>query len=158
VTAVRDQVRDRWQAGVDAIHLLFFIDARNLEAAFIGIDAVQQEFGCRIPAMVTLDLPHNGTLLSGHHIDQVWSLAAGYKPAAIGIASYGYGAAELRRLREVADVPLGLFLDVCHGESASWLVEILEPLLAERLLSYCGLSCTVPSIEYVKTVAALLRH
>jgi methionine synthase I (cobalamin-dependent) len=157
VGAVREQVRHLWQAGVDAIHLVFFIDARNVQAAFMGIDAVQQEVGCRIPTMLTLDLPFPGTLLSGHRIDQVWSLIAAYKPIALGIASYGYGGEELRRVREVADVPLGLLLDVCHGEPASWLVEILEPLLAARLLSYCGLSCTVPSLDYVRTVAALLK-
>jgi hypothetical protein len=38
-----------------------------------------------------------------------------------------------------------------------WLAECLEPLLDQRLLNFCGLSCTVPSIEYVKTIARLIQ-
>jgi hypothetical protein len=30
--------------------------------------------------------------------------------------------------------------------------------VAEGLLNYCGISCTVPSIEYVKAISALLKR
>jgi methionine synthase I (cobalamin-dependent) len=157
VAASRDQVRALWAGGVDAIHLVHFNDARNIEAALAGIDGVQQELGCRIPAMVTLDLPFGGALLSNHRPDQLWSIIEAYRPIALGIASYGRGVEDLRQLREVSGLPIGWILDPCHGESASWAAEILKPLLEERLLNYCGIGCTVPSLDYVTAIADLLR-
>jgi len=38
------------------------------------------------------------------------------------------------------------------------MAECLGPLLDERLLSFCGLSCTVPSIEYVRAIARLIEE
>jgi methionine synthase I (cobalamin-dependent) len=161
----RDHIRQLWSAGVDAIHLVFFNDAKNIEAAFVAIDSLQQELGCRIPAILTLDVPFHGLLLSGQTVEQLCSQIAGFSPLAFGLATYGSGGDELRHVRQISDVPVGLLLDPfpyaigVDLRPASWLAEVLEPLLAEGLLSYCGLSCTVPSIDYVKAVAALIaRH
>jgi hypothetical protein len=44
-----------------------------------------------------------------------------------------------------------------ENRSLGWLVECLGPLLSEGLLNFCGLSCTVPSIEYVKAVIDLIK-
>ena len=40
----------------------------------------------------------------------------------------------------------------------SWLTDTLAPLLEEGLLNYCGLSNTVPSMDYVRTIATLIAR
>jgi hypothetical protein len=114
--------------------------------------------------IITFDLDPMGTILSGDRPEALWDLLRDYKPIALGIATYGYGEDTLRRLRDVTDVPLGLLLDpfpwantVTLNRPIEWLTECLGPLPDERLLSFCGLSCTVPSIEYVKAVAGLIQ-
>jgi hypothetical protein len=106
-----------------------------------------------------------GTILSGERPEALWDQLRDYKTVALGLATYGYGEDTLRRLRDVTDVPLGLLLDpfpcaipLTQNRPIEWLSEGLEPLLDERLLSFCGLSCTVPSIEYVKAIAGLIRQ
>jgi hypothetical protein len=70
----------------------------------VGIDSLQNELGCRIPVIITIDVP--GLLLFTHRVEQVWSLVARYSPVAMDIASYGSGADDLRRLRDVSDVAM----------------------------------------------------
>jgi methionine synthase I (cobalamin-dependent) len=165
VVAFAEQIRDLWIAGIDAIHLAFYLDSRNLEAALHGVTAVEQELGCRIPTMITFDLNFDGTILSGERPEALSGMLRSYKPIALGLATYGYGQDTVRRLREITDVPIGLVLDPCpyappsmtENRPIDWLAECLGPLLDEGLLSFCGISCTVPSIEYIKTVSGLIR-
>ena len=71
----------------------------------------------------------------------------------------------LRWLHDATDIPLGLLLDpfpyappsMKENRPIEWLNECLAPLLGERLLSFCGLSCTVPSIQYVTAIAGLIQ-
>jgi methionine synthase I (cobalamin-dependent) len=165
VGAFAEQIRDLWTAGLDAIHLSFFGDSQNLKAALRSIAAVEDESGSRLPVIITFDLDPMGTILSGERPEALWDQLRDYKTVALGLATYGYGEDTLRRLRDVTDVPLGLLLDpfpwaipLTQNRPIEWLSEGLEPLLDERLLSFCGLSCTVPSIEYVKAVAGLIRQ
>jgi methionine synthase I (cobalamin-dependent) len=165
VAAFAEQIRDLWTAGIDAIHLAFYLDSQNLKAALQGVAAVEHELGCRIPTMITFDLNHDGTILSGERPEALWGMLRAYRPIALGLATYGYGQDTVRRLREITDIPIGLLLDpfpyappsMTENRPIEWMAECLGPLLDERLLSFCGLSCTVPSIEYVKTVAGLIR-
>jgi hypothetical protein len=117
--------------------------------------------------MVTLDLAPTGIIFSGERPEMLWGgLLRDYSPIALGLVTYGYGQDVVRRLRDVTDTPIGLLLDPCpyappqmtENRSVEWVGECLEPLLDEHLLSFCGLSCTVPSIEYVKAVAGLIRR
>lgn len=164
VAAYAEQVRDLWRAGVDAIHLAYQLDAANLQVALDSVRLVEDEAQCRIPTLITVDLNPDGTMLTGETLDELWPLLQPYAPAALGLASYRYGQHALRRLRDVTDTPLGLLLDPApsgHPQTGnrpvSWRAECLEPLLADHRLSYCGLSCTVPSLAYVQEVARLIR-
>jgi methionine synthase I (cobalamin-dependent) len=165
ITAYAAQMRDLWTAGIDAIHLAFFLDSRNLRAALDAAHLVEDELGCPIPVMITLDPSPGVTMLSGERPEELWPLLRDYSPIAVGFATYGLGHEMLRHLREVTDVPIGLLLDPCpwappsmtENRPIAWLAECLMPLLDEDLLSFCGLSCTVPSIEYVRAVVALVR-
>jgi methionine synthase I (cobalamin-dependent) len=159
-------MRDLWTAGIDAIHLAFFLDSMNLRAALDAARLVEDELGCPIPVMITLDPSPSMTMLSGERPEELWPLLRDYSPIAVGFATYGLGHEMLRHLREVTDIPIGLLLDPCpwappsmtENRPIEWLAECLMPLLDEDLLSFCGLSCTVPSIEYVRAVVALVRR
>ncbi len=163
VLAFTEQVSDLWTAGVDAIHLEFCLDAKALKAALCAVADVEDRLGCRVPTIVTFDLDPAGTIMSGERPEELWEDLRGYKPIALGLATYGYGQDTVRRLREVTEVPLGILLDpfprtpFSENEPIDWLAECLQPLLDERLLSFCGLSCTVPSIEYVRKVGSLIQ-
>ena len=166
VAASAEQVRDLWaDGGVDAIHLAFVQDSQNMLAALYGVDVVQQESGCRIPVWITFDVDPHGTLVTGERPEDLWGMLQAHDPIALGLATYGYGADALRRLRDASGVPVGLLLDpfpwapptMTEYRPIEWLAECLEPLLNERLLSFCGLSCTIPSIEYVSVISNLIR-
>lgn len=96
----------------------------------------------------------------------VWEMFQDYRPIALGLATYGYGSETVRRLRDVTALPIGLLLDpfpyappsMTENRPIEWLAECLRPLLDERLLNFCGLSCTVPSIEYVKSIGGLIQR
>ena len=70
----------------------------------------------------------------------------------------------MRRLRNATGLPVGLLVDpfpyappaMTGNRPIEWLGECLGPLLRDHLLSFCGLSCTVPSIDYVKAIAGLI--
>lgn len=167
MTAFAEHIRDLWTAGVDAIHLGFHLDSQNLKAALHAVDALQDELDSRVPIMVTLDLDPTGIIVSGERPEALWDgLLRDYNLIALGLVTYGYGQDIVRRLRDVTDTPIGLLLDPCpyappqmtENRSVEWLGECLEPLLDEHLPSFCGLSCTVPSIDYVKVVAGLIRR
>ena len=166
VAAFAEQIRDLWTAGIDAIHLAFYLDSQNLKAALDGVRAVEHELECRIPTMITFDLSFDGTIgSSGERPEALWEMLRDYRPIALGLATYGYGEDTVRRLREVTGIPIGLLLDPCpyapptmtENRPIEWLTECLGPQLDDGLLSFCGLSCTVPSIEYIKTIAGLIR-
>jgi hypothetical protein len=166
VAACAEQVRDLWTAGIDAIHLTFQYVSQNLKAALHGVAVIEDELSCRIPMMITFDLNYDGTILSGERPEELWEMLRAYRPIALGLSTYGYGQDTVRRLRDVTDVPIGLLLDpfpyvpptMTESRPIEWLAECLVPLLDERLLGFCGLSCTVPSIEYVKTIAGLIQQ
>lgn len=166
VASFAEQVRDLWTVGIDAIHLAFHLDSQTLRAALHGVDAVEHEVGCRIPTIVTFDLDRNGTIVSGERPEALWGMLRSHSPIALGLATYGWGQDTVRRLRDLTDIPIGLLLDpfpyapptMTQNRPIEWLGECLGSLLNEHLLSFCGLSCTVPSIEYVKAVAVLIRE
>ena len=166
VAAFTEQIRDLWTAGVDAIHLVFCLDSKNLRAALCGVAAVEDEMACRIPTIITFDLNPDGTILSGERPEALWEMLRDYRPIALGLATYGYGAETVRRLRDVTDVPIGLLLDpfpyappsITENRPIEWLAECLGPLLDEHQLNFCGLSCTVPSIDYVKAIVGLIQR
>jgi hypothetical protein len=114
--------------------------------------------------MVTFDLNYDGTILSGERPEALWGMLRAHSPIALGVATYGWRQDGVRRLRDLTDIPVGLLLDPCpHAPSTmtenrpiELLGECLGPLLSDHLLSFCGLSCTVPSIEYVKAVSRLI--
>jgi 5-methyltetrahydrofolate--homocysteine methyltransferase len=164
IEAFTEQIRDLLTAGVDAIHLVFQFDSLTLRAALHAVDAVQQELGGRIPAMITFDLNRDGTIISGERPEALWEWLRPHRPIALGLATYGWGLDTLRRLRNTTDVPLGLLLDpfpwappsMTENRPIEWLGECLRPPLEEGLLNFCGLSCTVPSIEYIRAIAQLI--
>jgi methionine synthase I (cobalamin-dependent) len=165
VVAYAEQIRDLWTAGIDAIHLAFYLDSQNLKAALDGVKTVERELECRIPTMITFDLNFDGTILSGERPETLWEMLRAYSPIALGLVTYGYGQDTVRRLREITGIPIGLLLDPCpyappnwtENRPIEWLTECLGPLLDDGLLSFCGLSCTVPSIEYIRAVAGLIQ-
>ena len=114
--------------------------------------------------MVSFDLNHDGTILSGERPEALWGMLRAYSPIALGLVTYGSGQDTVRRLRDLTDVPIGLLLDpfpyapptMTENRPIEWLGECLGSLLSEHVLSFCGLSCTVPSIEYVKAVSRLI--
>jgi len=113
--------------------------------------------------MITLDLNYDGTFFFGQRPEEIADEFRIHHPLALALATYGYGHETLRRLRDVTKVSLGLLLDPFgHASERSehqpieWLAECLTPLLDERLIRYCGLSCTVPSIEYVEAISRLV--
>jgi methionine synthase I (cobalamin-dependent) len=164
VAAFAEQVRDLWTAGVDAIHLAFQHDSQILKAALQGVGAVEHEVRCRIPTIITFDLNNDGTILSGERPEALWGMLRPHTPIALGVVTYGWGQDTVRRLRDLTDVPIGLLLDpfpyapptMTENRPIEWLEECISPLLSDHLLSFCGLSCTVPSIEYVKAVSRLI--
>jgi homocysteine S-methyltransferase len=160
--AFSEQISDLWTAGVDAIHLEFYACGKALKAALCAVAAVEDQLGCRIPTIVTLDLDPGGTIMSGERPEELWEDVRAYKPIALGLVTYGYGQDAVRRLREATDGPLGFLVDPYRrpdeNQPVDWLAECLGPLLDERLLSFCGLSCTVPAIEYVREAADLIRR
>jgi methionine synthase I (cobalamin-dependent) len=163
VAAFTEQILDLWAAGVDAIHLAYYADSKNLRAALCGVSALEEQLACRIPTMITFDLNYDGTILSGERPEELWEMFRDYKPIALGLATYGYGSETVRRLRDVTDLPIGFLLDSCpygtpENRPIEWLAECLGPLLDDRLLNFCGLSCTVPSIEYVKAIGGLIQR
>ncbi len=164
IEAYTEQIEDLWTAGIDAIHLTFCMDSQNLKAALRSVVIVEDQLGCRVPTMITFDLDPTGTILSGERPEALWGLLRDYKPIALGLATYGYGQDTVRRLRDVTKVPIGLLLDpfpakpLTENRPVEWLAECLGPLLDERLLSFSGLSCTIPSIDYVKVLARLIRQ
>src|SRR5262249_44386634 len=108
VAAISEQIRDLWAAGVDAIHLVHYADSANLKAALCALKSVEDEAGCRIPAMITFDLEPLGTLVNGERPEALCPMLRDYRPIAMGLATYGSGAVTVRRLRDATDVPVGL--------------------------------------------------
>jgi methionine synthase I (cobalamin-dependent) len=158
------QVRELSQSGADAVHLPWVQDSMDLMAALDGIKSVEQELGCRIPLVISFDVDPQGTLLSGERPEDMWGSLRPYPPVALGLVTYGYGADQLRRLRDVSQVPVGMFIDpfpwcteVASIRPIEWIAECLGPLLDAQLLSFCGLSCTIPSIDYIRAVSDLIR-
>lgn len=68
----------------------------------------------------------------------------------------------MRAWRDVSGLPIGFLVDPFHQHphephrSIAWVEDTLRPLLTEGLLSFCGISCTMPSLGYVRAVAALI--
>ena len=166
VAAFTEQILDLWTAGVDAIHLAYYLDSKNLRAALCGVAALEEQLACRIPTMITFDLNPDGTILSGERPEALWEIFRDYKPIGLGLATYGHGSETVRRLRDVTDLPIGFLLDpfpyappsMTENRPIEWLAECLGPLLDDRLLKFCGLSCTVPSLEYVKAIGGLIQR
>lgn len=156
------QIRELWSAGVDAIHLTFQLDSRSLEAGLLAVELVQQETGTRIPTIITFDIEPFGTLTSGEKPADLWQLIQPHRPIALALAAYGRGQENVRALRDVSGLPVGFLVDPFHQNPhephrpIEWVEEALRPLLAEGLLSFCGISCTMPSLGYVRAVAGLI--
>ena len=115
--------------------------------------------------MITFDLSPDGTILSGERPEALLKMFRDRSPIAFGLATYGYGGDTVRRLHDATDVPVGLLLDpfpyappsMKENRPIEWLEECLAPLLTDSLISFCGLSCTVPSIQYVTAIADLIQ-
>jgi methionine synthase I (cobalamin-dependent) len=80
VAAFAEQIHNLWSANVEAIHLAFHLDSKNLPVALRGIVAVQDDLGCRVPIMITLDL--TGTIASGERPEALWEVLREYEPIA----------------------------------------------------------------------------
>jgi len=63
VAAFTEQILDLWTAGVDAIHLVYYADSKNLLAALGAIAELESKLTCHIPTMITFDLSHDGAIL-----------------------------------------------------------------------------------------------
>jgi methionine synthase I (cobalamin-dependent) len=103
VAAFTEQIRDLWTAGVDAIHLAYHLDSKNLQAALCGVGAVEDELAPDSLALITFDLSPDGTILYGERPEALWGTLQDYKPTSPGLATYGYGSDTVRRLREATD-------------------------------------------------------
>jgi methionine synthase I (cobalamin-dependent) len=84
VAAFTEQIRDLWTAGVDAIHLVYYLDSKNLRAALYGVAAIENEVGCRIPTMITFDLSRDGTILSGETAGSTLAIIARFQADRVG--------------------------------------------------------------------------
>lgn len=137
-------------------------DSRTLEAGLLAVESVQQETGTRIPTIITFDIEFDGTLISGEKPADLWQLIQPHRPIALALAAYGRYQQDLRALRDVSGLPVGFLVDPFHQNphephrSIEWVEEALRPLLAEGLLGFCGISCTMPSLGYVRAVAGLI--
>jgi hypothetical protein len=103
-----------------------------------------------------------GRLWTGERPKELWADMRNHRPIAVGVATYGGCHDSVRKLRGVSDAPVGFLLDPyvqpdTHGRPIEWISECLTPLLEEGLLGFCGLSCTVPSIEWIRVTADLTR-
>ncbi len=83
--AYREQAAALMEGGADLLLVETCQDTRNVKAALLGIRAVEDELGIRIPVVVSGTIEPTGTMLAGQGADALWVSVAHAEPLAIGL-------------------------------------------------------------------------
>ncbi len=93
VTITFDRLRESYyqqakalvEGGVDMLVLETVFDTGSLKAGLLAIERLQRELGVPVPAIASVTIERNGTMLGGQPIDALYASIAGHDLLAIGM-------------------------------------------------------------------------
>ncbi len=111
--AYAEAARGLVEGGVDLLVVETVFDTLNCKAALYGLGTVFEEFGYRLPVVISGTIVDaSGRTLSGQTVEAFWLSIRHAKPFAVGL-NCALGAAEIRpwiqELSRVADCPISLY-------------------------------------------------
>ena len=165
--AYREATRGLVEGGADAIMVETIFDTLNAKAALFAIDDVFEEFGARLPVMISGTITDaSGRTLSGQTAEAFWYSLRHARPLSIGL-NCALGAKDLRQhvdvLATVADTHVS-----CHpnaglpnafggyDETPEDMAAVLREFATSGLINLVGGCCgTTP--EHIAAIAAAVR-
>ncbi|MFT4178205.1 MAG: homocysteine S-methyltransferase family protein [Thermomonas sp.] len=165
--AYREAARGLIEGGADVLMVETVFDTLNAKAALFAIDDVFEEFGARLPVMVSGTITDaSGRTLSGQTAEAFWYSLRHAQPLAIGL-NCALGAKDLRQhvdvLAQVADTHVS-----CHpnaglpnafggyDETPEDMAGVLREFAQSSLLNLVGGCCgTTP--EHIAAIAQAVR-
>ncbi len=167
--AYAEATRGLIEGGSDLLMVETIFDTLNCKAALVGIDDVFDEFGYRLPVMISGTITDaSGRTLSGQTVAAFWNSVRHAKPISIGL-NCALGATELRpwlqELAHVAECPVSAHPNAGlpnelgeYDDTPEHMATLMKAFADEGLLNIAGGCCgTTPA--HIKAMAqALEKH
>ena len=165
--AYREAARGLIEGGADILMVETVFDTLNAKAALFAIDDVFEEFGARLPVMVSGTITDaSGRTLSGQTAEAFWYSLRHARPMAIGL-NCALGAKDLRQhvdvLAQVADTHVSAHPNAGlpnafggYDETPEDMAAVLREFAESGLLNLVGGCCgTTP--EHIAAIADAVR-
>ncbi|QNN46632.1 homocysteine S-methyltransferase family protein [Thermomonas brevis] len=165
--AYREAARGLIEGGADILMVETVFDTLNAKAALFAIDDVFEEFGARLPVMVSGTITDaSGRTLSGQTAEAFWYSLRHARPMAIGL-NCALGAKDLRQhvdvLAQVADTHVSAHPNAGlpnafggYDETPEDMAAVLREFADSGLLNLVGGCCgTTP--EHIAAIADAVR-
>ncbi|MCW8925788.1 MAG: methionine synthase, partial [Xanthomonadales bacterium] len=154
------------EGGADFLMVETIFDTLNCKAALIAIDDVFDEFGHRLPVMISGTITDaSGRTLSGQTVAAFWNSVRHAKPVCIGL-NCALGATELRpwlvELSKVAEIPVSVHPNAGlpnelgeYDDTPEQMARILAGFANEGLINIAG-GCCGTRPEHIEAIARAL--
>jgi 5-methyltetrahydrofolate--homocysteine methyltransferase len=165
--AYREAARGLVEGGADILMVETVFDTLNAKAALFAIDDVFEEFGARLPVMISGTITDaSGRTLSGQTAEAFWYSLRHAQPMAIGL-NCALGAKDLRQhvdvLAQVADTHVSTHPNAGlpnafggYDETPADMAAVLREFAESGLLNLVGGCCgTTP--EHIAAIADAVR-
>jgi len=166
--AYAEAARGLIDGGSDLLMVETVFDTLNCKAALVAIDDVFDEFGFRLPVMISGTITDaSGRTLSGQTVAAFWHSVRHAKPLTIGL-NCALGATELRpwlaELAAVAECPVSVHPNAGlpnelgeYDDTPEHMAACMEAFAAEGLVNVAGGCCgTTPA--HIRAIAAALAN
>ena len=161
------QIKSLREGGVDVLLLETCFDALNCKAALYAIARLDDEFGTRLPVMVSATInDRSGRTLTGQTLDAFYTSVSHYPLLSFGL-NCSFGVAELKHfIRDLAQhLPCYISVHPNAGlpnemgeyeELPAFTAKHLREMAAEQIVNIAGGCCgTTP--EHIAAIASSLR-
>ncbi len=154
------------EGGADILMVETIFDTLNCKAALIAIDDVFNEFGYRLPVMISGTITDaSGRTLSGQTVAAFWNSVRHAKPVCIGL-NCALGATELRpwlvELSRVAECPVSVHPNAGlpnelgeYDDTPEQMAQVLAGFADEGLINLAG-GCCGTRPEHIEAIARAL--
>jgi 5-methyltetrahydrofolate--homocysteine methyltransferase len=167
VGAYTEQARALMQAGVDALLIETIFDTLNSKAALFALAALFDEFGYRLPVMISVTITDaSGRTLSGQTIEAFYASIAHARPFSVGI-NCALGGRQMRpyleELSRLADAYVTCYPNAGlpnafggYDESPADMAEVLGEFARNGWLNLVG-GCCGSTPPHIAAIAAAVR-
>jgi len=153
--------------GADLLMVETSQDTRNIKAALLAIRKLSKEIGAEVPAIISVTIEQNGTMLAGQTIEAAWASLRHAKPLALGLncaTGPEFMTDHIRTLSQISSDFVSCYPNAGlpnpetnqYGETPESLAAQLEKFVDHGWLNFVG-GCCGTTEKHIRAIAQMVK-